>query len=204
MPNNSEQCTLNNHNQLVAKTKKPHVGPTIPSHLIASTFTITTSAPHHNKHLSAAVARYQNLVKSEHHHPLVPSGANISTNIPPLKSLILTVLDPNAGLVHDPLRSPFLGHPHCKDHVGRHARTGDILPACIGQPYVRCSGGAGVGFPTLRSPWYYVGYFKELFSSEGLVEDSGSNEHEQAQRVPLARHGLAVFPIGASFGACLG
>ncbi|RZB66383.1 Beta-hexosaminidase 2 [Glycine soja] len=142
MPNNSEQCTLNNHNQLVAKTKKPHVGPTIPSHLIASTFTITTSAPHHNKHLSAAVARYQNLVKSEHHHPLVPSGANISTNIPPLKSLILTVLDPNAGLVHDPLRSPFLGHPHCKDHVGRHARTGDILPACIGQPYVRCSGGA--------------------------------------------------------------
>ncbi|XP_020205815.1 beta-hexosaminidase 2 [Cajanus cajan] len=69
--------------------------------LIASTFTITTTTPHHNKHLSAAVTRIQNLVKTEHHHPLVPPGVNISTNLPPLESLTLTIVDPDAGLVHD-------------------------------------------------------------------------------------------------------
>ncbi|TKY49470.1 Beta-hexosaminidase 2 [Spatholobus suberectus] len=68
--------------------------------LIASTFTITTTTPHHNKHLFAAITRYQNLVKTEHYHPLVPPGVNTSTNLPPLKSLTLTVVDPYAGLVH--------------------------------------------------------------------------------------------------------
>ncbi|WVZ00760.1 hypothetical protein V8G54_026829 [Vigna mungo] len=68
--------------------------------LIASNFTITTPTPHHNKHLSAAITRYQNLVISEHHHPLVPPEVNISKNIPPLEFLTLVVQDPDAGLVH--------------------------------------------------------------------------------------------------------
>ncbi|KAK7334874.1 hypothetical protein VNO80_26640 [Phaseolus coccineus] len=68
--------------------------------LTASNFTITTTTPHHNKHLSAAITRYQNLVRSEHHHPLVPPEVNISTNLPPLEFLTLIVQDPDAALVH--------------------------------------------------------------------------------------------------------
>ncbi|ESW21141.1 hypothetical protein PHAVU_005G045300 [Phaseolus vulgaris] len=68
--------------------------------LTASNFTITTTTPHHNKHLSAAIIRYQNLVRSEHHYPLVPPEVNISTNLPPLEFLTLIVQDPDAALVH--------------------------------------------------------------------------------------------------------
>nr|KYP35459.1 Beta-hexosaminidase [Cajanus cajan] len=67
--------------------------------LLSPTFTITTTN-HHNKHLSAAISRYQSLVKLEHHHPLVPHGVNISKDLPPLQSLTITVVDPHAGLVH--------------------------------------------------------------------------------------------------------
>jgi len=68
--------------------------------LIASNFTITTTTPHHNKHLSAAITRYQNLVISEHHHPLLPPAVNISKILPPLQFLTLVVQDPDAELVH--------------------------------------------------------------------------------------------------------
>ncbi|CAJ1958263.1 unnamed protein product [Sphenostylis stenocarpa] len=68
--------------------------------IIASNFTISTTTSHHNKHLSAAITRYQNLVRSEHYHPLAPPGVNISTNLPPLESLTLIVQDPDVELVH--------------------------------------------------------------------------------------------------------
>ncbi|XP_027341412.1 beta-hexosaminidase 2-like [Abrus precatorius] len=69
--------------------------------LISSTFTISTTPPHPNKHLSAAITRYQNLVKTEHYHPLVPPRVNLSTDHPPLKYLTLIITNPNAELVHE-------------------------------------------------------------------------------------------------------
>ncbi|KAG5000353.1 beta-hexosaminidase 2-like [Glycine soja] len=69
--------------------------------LLSSTFTITTTTNHHNKHLSIAIRRYQNLIKSEHHHPLVPQAVNISNKyLPPLQTLKVTVVDTAAELVH--------------------------------------------------------------------------------------------------------
>ncbi|KAK7323859.1 hypothetical protein VNO77_27356 [Canavalia gladiata] len=69
--------------------------------LISSMFTITTTALHPNKHLSAAITRYENLVKTEHYHPLILPRVNISTNLPPLNSLTITIIDPDARLIHN-------------------------------------------------------------------------------------------------------
>ncbi|KAK7323856.1 hypothetical protein VNO77_27353 [Canavalia gladiata] len=69
--------------------------------LLSSTFTITTTTNHHNKHLSAAITRYQDLVKTEHYRPFVPPRVNISTDLPSLNSLTLTIVDPDAGFFHD-------------------------------------------------------------------------------------------------------
>ncbi|XP_061353956.1 beta-hexosaminidase 2-like [Gastrolobium bilobum] len=68
--------------------------------LLSPTFTITTTSHHHNKHLYAAITRYLRLIKTEHHLPLVSPPVNISTNLPPLHSLTITVADPDAPLHH--------------------------------------------------------------------------------------------------------
>ncbi|KAL9321937.1 hypothetical protein ACSQ67_009990 [Phaseolus vulgaris] len=68
--------------------------------LLSSSFTIITTTIHHNKHLSAAICHYHSLLKSEHHHPLVPLGVSISKDLPPLQNLSITVVDPHAGLVN--------------------------------------------------------------------------------------------------------
>ena len=68
--------------------------------LLSSSFTIFTTTIHHHKHLSAAICHYHSLLKSEHHHPLVPLGINISKDLPPLQSLSIEVVDPHAGLVN--------------------------------------------------------------------------------------------------------
>ncbi|KAL2330926.1 hypothetical protein Fmac_018507 [Flemingia macrophylla] len=73
--------------------------PPYQSTLLSPLFTITTTN-HPNKHLSAAINRYQNLIKSEHHHPQVPLGVNISKDLSPLCSLRVTVVDDTAALVH--------------------------------------------------------------------------------------------------------
>ncbi|XP_047170906.1 beta-hexosaminidase 2-like isoform X2 [Vigna umbellata] len=68
--------------------------------LLSSSFTIITTTIHRNKHLSAAISHYHTLIKSEHHHPLVPLGVKISKDLPPLQNLSIEVADPHAGLVH--------------------------------------------------------------------------------------------------------
>ncbi|TKY49492.1 Beta-hexosaminidase 2 [Spatholobus suberectus] len=93
--NNAESTTIIN---VWPKPRNLTWSPPHQATLLSSTFTITSND--HNKHLSAAISRYQNLVKSEHHHPLVPQAVNISEHLPPLHSLTVTVVDPRAGLVH--------------------------------------------------------------------------------------------------------
>ncbi|KAI4333228.1 hypothetical protein L6164_018063 [Bauhinia variegata] len=67
--------------------------------LLSPCFTITTNAPHH-RHLLAAANRYQSLILTEHHRPLVNSVVNFSAKIPPLSSLAVIVVDPIAPLHH--------------------------------------------------------------------------------------------------------
>jgi hexosaminidase len=69
--------------------------------LLSPTFTIiTATTSHQNNHLTAAISRYTNLIKTEHHRPLIPPSLNLSNNLPPLQLLTVTVTDPNAELTH--------------------------------------------------------------------------------------------------------
>ncbi|KAK2422057.1 beta-hexosaminidase [Trifolium repens] len=69
--------------------------------LLSPTFTITTTTTsHQNNHLTAAINRYTNLIKTEHHRPLIPPTTNLSLNLPPLQLLTVTVTDPNGELTH--------------------------------------------------------------------------------------------------------
>ncbi|XP_015932586.1 beta-hexosaminidase 2 [Arachis duranensis] len=76
-------------------------GPPHQSTLLHPSFTITTTVNHHtNNHLSAAINRYINLIKTEHHRPLVPIATNLTKNLPPLSTLTITITNPSAPLHH--------------------------------------------------------------------------------------------------------
>ncbi|XP_074589689.1 beta-hexosaminidase 2 [Curcuma longa] len=53
-----------------------------------------------NPYLRAATARYTRLLHTERHYPLRPPPLNLSSNVPPLASLAITVSEPSAPLVH--------------------------------------------------------------------------------------------------------
>ncbi|MED6197368.1 Beta-hexosaminidase 2 [Stylosanthes scabra] len=101
------------HHKSVTKTvtttinvwPKPRILTWAPPHqstLLHPSFTITTATINHqtNTHLAAAINRYINLIKTEHHHPLVPIATNLTKNLPPLSTLTITVTNPYAPLHH--------------------------------------------------------------------------------------------------------
>ncbi|KAK8933628.1 Beta-hexosaminidase 2 [Platanthera zijinensis] len=64
---------------------------------LSPSFTILSSHPSH-PHLSAAISRYQNLLLSERHRPLVPPS--LPSCSVPLSSLSLSISNPSAPLHH--------------------------------------------------------------------------------------------------------
>ncbi|GAB2300190.1 Beta-hexosaminidase 2 [Dionaea muscipula] len=70
--------------------------------LLSPAFTILILSPHHNRHLAAAIRRYNHQILTEHHHPLITPTAiqTPSSTSPPLQSLTVTVSDPTAPLQH--------------------------------------------------------------------------------------------------------
>ncbi|OIV92535.1 hypothetical protein TanjilG_02298 [Lupinus angustifolius] len=94
--------------------------------LLSPSFTITTTTTHHNNHhLSATITRYHHLINTEHHHPLIPPTINLTTTLPPLQSLTISITNPGTLLHHgaDESYTLTIPNPSSAPHAMLHAET---------------------------------------------------------------------------------
>ncbi|CAL0310839.1 unnamed protein product [Lupinus luteus] len=104
---------------------KPRKFTWLPPHqvtLLSPSFTITTNHHYNNKHLSAAITRYHHLIKTEHHRPLIPL-TNLTTTLPPLHSLTISISNPATPLHHGVDESYTLAITSMAPRAMLHART---------------------------------------------------------------------------------